>query len=303
MLNARKDNTLYENATGGVSNGAGPTFFVGNTNQLSGSLRRALVAFPVADSIPPGSTILSASLTLHMSRTNAAAPSATVELHRALADWGEGTSVGDANGGAGAAAATGDATWVHRFFGATSWSTPGGDFDGQSDASKSVGAVDFYTWESTGRMVSAVQQWLDNPASNFGWVILGDEEGTATAKRFDSRENIDPSVRPRLAVTYQPGATGVERENTTPTSSVLLQNYPNPFNPTTNIRWTIVDRRLTIVKVFDVLGREVATLLNEVKDPGTYTVQFDGARLPSGVYYYRLQSGAASQVKRMVLMK
>ena len=83
----------------------------------------------------------------------------------------------------------------------------------------------------------------------------------------------------------------------------LEQNYPNPFNPATTIQFSIVNRQLTIVKVFDVLGREAATLVNDVKEPGTYTVQFDGADLASGVYFYRLQAGDFTQTKRLVLLK
>ena len=83
----------------------------------------------------------------------------------------------------------------------------------------------------------------------------------------------------------------------------LHQNYPNPFNPTTRIQFTIVNRRLTIVKVYDVLGRDVATLVNEVKEPGTYTVQFDGAGLSSGVYLYRLHAGDFIQTRKLLLMR
>jgi hypothetical protein len=83
----------------------------------------------------------------------------------------------------------------------------------------------------------------------------------------------------------------------------LSQNYPNPFNPSTNIQFSIVRRQLTIVKVFDVLGREVATLVNEVKEPGTYTVQFNASSLASGVYFYRLQAGDFVQTKKLVLLK
>jgi hypothetical protein len=88
-----------------------------------------------------------------------------------------------------------------------------------------------------------------------------------------------------------------------PLSYALFQNYPNPFNPTTEIQWSINNRQSTIVKVFDMLGREVATLLNEVKEPGTYAVQFDGRGLASGTYFYRLQAGNFTATKRMVLMK
>jgi hypothetical protein len=84
---------------------------------------------------------------------------------------------------------------------------------------------------------------------------------------------------------------------------VLEQNYPNPFNPSTKIQFSIVHRQLTIVKVYDVLGREAATLMNEVKEPGTYTVKFDGSNLASGVYFYRLSAGRYLATHEMILMR
>jgi hypothetical protein len=108
----------------------------------------------------------------------------------------------------------------------------------------------------------------------------------------------------------QPLTTGVneDKRDLTPEAFALSQNYPNPFNPTTEIQFTIVNRLLTIVKVFDVLGREVATLVNEVKEPGTYTVQFsanggNGSNLASGVYFYRLQAGSFVQTKTLLLLR
>ncbi|HJY64431.1 MAG TPA: T9SS type A sorting domain-containing protein, partial [Ignavibacteria bacterium] len=98
----------------------------------------------------------------------------------------------------------------------------------------------------------------------------------------------------------------------------LSQNYPNPFNPTTTIRFSIqADSRLRLkssgndkleLKVFDVLGREVAVLVNEHLQPGTYEVEFDPeksgqAGLSSGVYYYKLTAGDYSETKKMVLIK
>ena len=88
-----------------------------------------------------------------------------------------------------------------------------------------------------------------------------------------------------------------------PSQFALEQNYPNPFNPSTKIQFTIVNRLLTIVKVFDVLGREVATLVNAVKEPGTYTVQFDGSNLASGVYFYRLQAGTYVETRKLLLLR
>jgi hypothetical protein len=88
-----------------------------------------------------------------------------------------------------------------------------------------------------------------------------------------------------------------------PSSFELKQNYPNPFNPTTKIQFTIVNRQVTMVEVFDLLGRDVATLVNEVKEPGTYTVEFDGSHLTSGVYFYRLQAGSVIQTRKLLLVK
>ncbi len=88
-----------------------------------------------------------------------------------------------------------------------------------------------------------------------------------------------------------------------PESAFLDQNYPNPFNPVTKIQFSIVNRQLTIVKVYDALGREVATLVSDVKEPGTHTVQFDGSGLASGVYFYQLRSGPFVQTRKLLLLR
>ncbi len=83
----------------------------------------------------------------------------------------------------------------------------------------------------------------------------------------------------------------------------LHQNYPNPFNPVTNIKFDVPKDGLVKLSVFDILGREVAVLLNERKSAGSYTYSFDGSGLPSGVYLYRLESGNQVSEKRMMLVK
>lgn len=88
----------------------------------------------------------------------------------------------------------------------------------------------------------------------------------------------------------------------------LLQNYPNPFNPITKIKFEIPDqvrnyRSLVTLKVYDVLGNEVAILVNEEKQPGTYEVEFEGTGLPSGIYLYQLKAGNYAATKKMVLIK
>ena len=117
-----------------------------------------------------------------------------------LADWGEGTSVAPGEEGDGAPATTNDATWRHRFFDTIFWTTEGGDFSGTVSATQSVGPVGVYTWSSS-QMRADVQSWLDDPASNFGWLVLGDESEISTAKRFDTRESASPPV---LTIIYRP---------------------------------------------------------------------------------------------------
>ena len=102
---------------------------------------------------------------------------------------------------------------------------------------------------------------------------------------------------------------------TGPKEFKLEQNYPNPFNPTTKIRYTIPDvgseLAQTVIKVYDILGNEVATLVNEEKEPGYYEVEFNAEQLSSGIYFYRLQSGNPStssgqnyiRTKKMILLR
>ena len=85
--------------------------------------------------------------------------------------------------------------------------------------------------------------------------------------------------------------------------SYIAQNHPNPFNPTTNIEFRIAHSGFVSLKIYDVLGREVRTLVNEVKQPGSYEVRFDAGELSSGVYFYRLQAGAYISAKKMMLLK
>jgi len=83
----------------------------------------------------------------------------------------------------------------------------------------------------------------------------------------------------------------------------LSQNYPNPFNPTTTIEYSFPERSNVSLKIFDVLGREVTTLVNEEKPAGNYNVELNASSLPSGVYFYRLEAGSFIEVKKFILMK
>jgi hypothetical protein len=207
-----KDNTLYEYdpSEGDLSNALGFHFFAGKT--ALGEIRRGVLAFDIAGNVPPGSTITAVSLSLNMSRT-AFDTAETIELHRLLADWGEGTSHASGEEGSGAPATPNDATWRHRFYDTIFWTTQGGDFSATVSASQSVGPIGMYTWSSA-QMVADVQSWLDSPGSNFGWLVLGDESTVTTAKRFDTRESASPPV---LTIEYMPAPRAAPSPRPRPT--------------------------------------------------------------------------------------
>jgi hypothetical protein len=110
---------------------------------------------------------------------------------------------------------------------------------------------------------------------------------------------------------YIPGRTidiidqivNVDNNNLVVNDFQLYQNYPNPFNPTTKISWQSPVGSMQTLKIYDVLGNEVSTLVNEEKSAGYYEVAFDGSSLPSGIYFYRLTAGEFNQTKKMILNK
>lgn len=97
--------------------------------------------------------------------------------------------------------------------------------------------------------------------------------------------------------------TDLEDQNELPLDFKLEQNFPNPFNPISNIKYTVPKREWVDLKVFDILGRQVATLVNQEQSQGTYKIQFDGSNLSSGVYVYRITVGEFNDVKKMTLLK
>jgi hypothetical protein len=88
-----------------------------------------------------------------------------------------------------------------------------------------------------------------------------------------------------------------------PDKYLLEQNYPNPFNPTTSIKYSVSSIQNVKLTVFNMLGKEVATLVNERHKPGEYEVKFNSGNLPSGIYFYSLTSNEYNETKRMVLIK
>lgn len=284
-LTAVRDNTLFEDATGSLSNGAGPVMFSGRNSQSL--TRRALIRFDVAASLPAGAVISEAVLTLNVSNVSDPTPR-VFALHRVHRDWGEGTSTG--TGGGGAQATAGDATWLHAFRPDSAWSNAGGDFATMVSGSQSVGDVGSYAW--TGPQLTAdVQTWLDDPARNFGWILVGEETAVTTARRFDSRENTEAANRPALRITY--GVSTTVSDPPAANGAFLAPCHPNPSAGPVRFAWSIPAAGRATLIVSDVTGRRMATALDRALSPGQHEVGWDGLGADGrcvgpGVYFYRL---------------
>ena len=198
-----RDNTLFEDNANN-SNGAGTQLFVGTI--ASGSPRRALVRFDLS-ALPAGAVVDGAVLRINVNRLPPRYQPQSISLHRVTASWGEGTSATD--GGLGAAATPQDATWLYRFFGGSgvtrlSWTNPGGDFvSAPSAVSPLVFQIFGQQFPSTPQVLADIDAWLQNPASNHGWILIGTETGESSVNRIDSRESGDPALQPALIVSFR----------------------------------------------------------------------------------------------------
>ncbi|MFB3787902.1 MAG: DNRLRE domain-containing protein [bacterium] len=196
-----QDTTIYSEANN--ADGLGTGLFVGRTAR--GQVRRALIRFDFG-SIPPGSAIENAELDLTVSKTVSA--SQPVTAHRLLMAWSEGTANAPGEEGGGVRAGEGDATWSHAVFSTIPWNTPGGDFDEKTSGTGSAGSAGSRTQITGTQMAADVQQWIDDPRQNSGWILLGNETDNATAKRFHSSNDTSAGAgrRPRLIIQYTPPA-------------------------------------------------------------------------------------------------
>ncbi|WKZ69659.1 MAG: T9SS type A sorting domain-containing protein [Melioribacteraceae bacterium] len=155
-----------------------------------------------------------------------------------------------------------------------------------------------------------------SPDERFGAFIRNDSlfavslENESIINSWDL-QNIDNRYAPLIdsPYVYVHQATtivGVEEENDLPKEITLSQNYPNPFNPSTTIKFTVPNVGTThelSLRVYDILGREIKTLLNKPMQPGTYEIEFDGGNFTSGVYFYVLETGGKRLSRKMVLLK
>ncbi|MEI7656478.1 MAG: DNRLRE domain-containing protein [Phycisphaerae bacterium] len=206
---ASQDATLFEDAAGALADGGGPGLFAGYTLRNSSRFRRALLKFDL-DAVPADAVILDVRLSLYVSR--AISDNNPVTVHATTRQWSEGPTGAEGGGGGGGPAAPGDATWSHANWPSVAWSSPGGDFVARPVASALVGYDGPVVWTSTADFVSLVRRWQENPSSNHGLLLKGDETSNGSAKRFDSREGSVPSRRPTLIVSFAPCPADFNRD-------------------------------------------------------------------------------------------
>jgi hypothetical protein len=209
LLYPSADTTLSENYP---SNNLGGLRFVNAGTTQNVIKNHGLFQFDIAGALPPGSRVQAADLILEVTHLPVDGYAfADFSLHRILSPWGEGngvTSASDPGAGVGRPALTNEANWFSPFaLTANSWAAPGGaetnDYLPAPSSTQTIyGLGDSpYTFASTGQLVGDVQQWLDNPQTNFGWMLIAQPEDIPfTARRFGSRE--DPDFPPQLEIYY-----------------------------------------------------------------------------------------------------
>ncbi len=193
-----------------------------------------------------------------------------------------------------------DATAAGRFFGGSSVAVPFAYTQG--------------SWQTTTLLVNLnvdSAKFYMNGTMVHKWRWTAGASGTAVPKKLSAADFFGATATDEFYVdnfSYNPSAnwiiTGINQVgNTVPSVYTLSQNYPNPFNPTTKINFALPKSGLVSMKVYDILGKEVATLVNEVKNAGNYTVDFNASSLTSGVYFYKVSVNGFSEVKKMLLLK
>jgi len=201
-VEADRDATLFEESGGGLASGAGTAIFAGRTNSVD-PVRRGLIHFTLPSRPPtkrPTPVAIDGVAVVLTNTTQSNVSPREYRLHRVLADWGEGTS--SSSGGSGAASTAGDATWIHAFYPDVYWMHNGAQFEGEPSARLVVEGPGVYRFEGDGLLLD-VKRWAQDPSTNFGWILIGDETQPQTARAFASREHPNATFRPVLEVHYR----------------------------------------------------------------------------------------------------
>jgi hypothetical protein len=153
---------------------------------------------------------------------------------------------------------------------------------------------------------------VERKTTESSWQSMGFISGKGNSTEINNYSYIDREVTPgkytyRLKQIDYDGSFKFSNEISIEVLQVntfsLLQNYPNPFNPSTSIKYRIPTDEFVTLKVYDVLGREVATLMNDKQGRGEYNVNFNASKLSSGIYYYTITAGNYTETKKMMLLK
>jgi len=176
------------------------------------------------------------------------------------------------------------------------------DFSRYLDSASAAANINFVL--SGAGNPTSVQWGVNNDVSQIQLTTSALVAGSICTLQINNQKSINNIAMSDTTITFTVlGTTSVSRQTTLPKDFRLEQNFPNPFNPVTNIEFRISNFEFVKLSIFDLLGRPVATLVNEEKATGTYTVSFDAANLPSGVYFYRLTAGQFTATQHMLLLK
>ena len=274
-----RDTKIRENAK--------DTFFGSDSDiEVDGDSDKAGLLKWDISSIPSGSTILSAEIILEISNGS----DDTYEVYEIKQDWEEG-----------------ETNWYQYRDGST-WQIEGAN--GSADrGSEILGIFDASdTGQDTIRLdqtaMTLIKGWADNPPSNYGFILLDYDDASSDGIDFHSRETSNVEDRPKLTITYTPpDDTSVDESVEIPGSLRLFPSYPNPFQNATTIQFEILEPTQVSLQIMDLLGRTVATLVEEPVNVGIHDVIFNAENLPSGVYLVRLHTDSRIQTSKVVLRR
>jgi len=284
-----KDNTLIDipSSLDTNSNGIGPYFFVGRVGASTGFRRRAVLHFDIVSMLPSNAIIDSVKFHLYMSQAPNNQPQ-TFSIKKLTADWGEGNS--SANGGTGATAQIGDATWIHSFYNQQIWNQAGGDFDSLSLQTFVVADTGHYQIIGNSTLVNLIQDWQGQPSTNFGWIIIGNETTPSSTKRFSSRENSQATERPQLDIWYR-----LPNHIQPVLQDHSIKIYPNPINQA-SLQIESPNHSIQQYSILNSLGQ----IILERKEVHAHQFQLNVADLPSGIYHLKLVTNNHSIIPKTI---
>jgi len=268
-ISCSRDNTICEIADGSLANSRGH-IYVGCVNKGLGlSIRRGLIYFDVAGNIPSDALIDSVRLTINVN----SAMNSTVELHKVLSDWGEGTS--NSSGGNGVAPTNNDVTWLASYYPSAMWVQPGGDYNSTISASTSVSSSATTVIIASDSMKADVEKWLKTPTLNFGWLLkTANETSYGTISKFYSKET---GTAASLAIYYK---------SQLPSNILELKKNTYRFfpNPASDYIYVAFDETVKLLEVFDLMGNLV---LQKTADS-----KINVENLTSGTYILKIETNS-----------